>query len=163
MNLSADYWDAMWVASMGYYWADLMGNHLVATTVGPMVVPSAAWWDDSSVECWDDPKVALLGGLMVAMSARSMAAMTAASMDEHLERPMAETKDAPLESRSAALRVDYLDGPLDSMSAAPMADKTADWSAVMKATHLVVLMVGSSVVSRDGLSAWWLVDHLASP
>ncbi len=100
---------------------------------------------------------------MVAMSARSMAAMTAASMDEHLERPMAETKDAPLESRSAALRVDYLDGPLDSMSAAPMADKTADWSAVMKATHLVVLMVGSSVVSRDGLSAWWLVDHLASP
>ncbi len=76
---------------------------------------------------------------------------------------MVVTMDAPLEPRSAASKVDYLDDPLDSMSAAPMADKTADWSAVMKATHLVVLMVGSSVVSRDGLSAWWLVDHLASP
>ncbi len=76
---------------------------------------------------------------------------------------MAVTKDAPLESRSAALKADYLDDPLDSMSAAPMADKTADRSAAKKATHLVVQMVDSSVVSRDGLSAWWLVDHLASP
>ncbi len=76
---------------------------------------------------------------------------------------MVVTMDAPLEPRSAASKVDYLDDPLDSMSAAPMADKTADRSAAKKATHLVVQMVDSSVVSRDGLSAWWLVDHLASP
>ena len=85
MNLSADYWDAMSAASMGYCWADLMDNYLVATTVDPMVVPSAAWWDDSSAECWGDPKVALLGGLMVAMSERSTAAKTAASLGENSE------------------------------------------------------------------------------